>query len=179
MTRRGLIIALCVGVTLCRAAPAVAGDRPTEQEIKAAVAFNILQFVTWPAEALPPGQPLVLCAAEGSESAGLLLRYEGRQVRGTTLSIKVLNRHLERLSECQAVFVEEGNPYTVLQLSAASHERPLLVIAEGDNALQQGAGIGVSLAGSHVVIDVDLAALKASGLTVSSKLLRLARTVIK
>jgi hypothetical protein len=172
-----MLAALGSCAALC-AAPSTAAA-PSEEEVKAAVAFNILQFVKWPASALPPGQPLALCAPEASGAAKLLARYNGAHVGDTTLSFRLLNRRLDGLDGCQAVFVEAGDPYAVLRVSAATHGKPILFVAEGDRALEQGAGMGVSLAGSHVVIDVDLTILNASGLVVSSKLLRLARTVIK
>jgi hypothetical protein len=151
----------------------------SEEDIKAGVAFNLLQFVRWPMAALPAGQPLTLCAAESGGIAKLLARYNGTRVNETTLAVRLLNRHYDGLDECQALFVSAGDPYAVLRAAAATHGKPILLIAEGDRVLEQGAGMALSLAGSHVVIDVDLASLNASGLVVSSKLLRLARTVIK
>jgi hypothetical protein len=162
----------------CAAAqPAAAA--PSEEDIKAAVVFNILQFVVWPAAAFPPGQPLTLCAADSGGTAKGLARYDGMRVQGASLSFRSLDRHLDGLEKCQALFVEAGDPYAVLRISAATRGKPILLVAEGDGVLAQGAGMAVSLAGSHVVIDVDLTVLNASGLVVSSKLLRLARTVIK
>ncbi|MGE5466451.1 MAG: YfiR family protein [Ignavibacteria bacterium] len=179
LLRHRLTALLCgAAVAWAAAAPAVAGP-PNEEDVKAAVAFNLLQFVRWPAAALPPGQPLALCAAESSSMAKLLARFGGARVNDTNLAFKVLNRHLDGLDECQALFVAAGDPYAVLRVSAATHGKPILLIAEGDRALEQGAGIAVSVAGSHVVIDVDLTSLNAAGLVVSSKLLRLARTVVK
>jgi hypothetical protein len=84
---------------------------------------------------------------------------------------------MDHLTGCQAVFVESGDPYALLRVAAASRSMAILVLAEGDHAVQQGAGIGFSLAGNHVVFDIDLAALRAAGFSVSSKLLRLARSV--
>jgi hypothetical protein len=172
---------LLLASMLCLAAgsaPSTA-SAATEDEIKAEVAFNILKFVKWPAASLSAGQPLALCVAESSGLGKLLARYAGARVGDNNLAFKLINRHLDGLDDCQAVFVAAGDPYAVLRISAATQGKAILLLAEGDRALQQGAGIGISLAGNHVVIDVDLSLLNASGLAVSSKLLRLARTVIK
>lgn len=179
MKFRFFLLVAAVGSCVALGAASSAAAAPSEEEVKAAVAFNILQFVKWPASVLPPGQPLALCAPESSGAAKLLARYNGERIADTTLSFRTLNRHLDGLGECQAVFVEAGDPYAILRVSAAIHGKAILFVAEGDRAIEQGAGIAVSLAGGHVVIDVDLTALNASGLVVSSKLLRLARTVIK
>lgn len=145
----------------------------------AAVVFNVLQFVEWPGEALRAGQPLVLCVSEEAGIAKALARYNSARVHGTTLSFKLMHRYAERPDECHAVFVESGDPYALLRMSAATRSLPILLIAEGDQALQKGAGIGLSVAGNRVVIDVDLRVLRRLGMSVSSKLLRLARTVIE
>lgn len=152
---------------------------PSAEDVKAAVVFNILQFVAWPSSAFPPGHPLTLCVPEASGTAKGLLRYEGARIQGASLSVRVLDRRLDAVGECQALFVPAGDPYLVLRASAAIQGKPVLLIAEGDRALEQGAGMGVSLSGNHVVIDVDLSPMNATGLVVSSKLLRLARTVLK
>jgi hypothetical protein len=172
---------LLLTTVLCLSAGGVpsAAFAATEDEVKAEVAFNILKFVRWPAASLSPGQPLALCVAESSGTAKLLAHYAGARVGDANLSFKLVNRHLDGLEECQAVFVAAGDPYALLRISAATQGKAILLLAEGDRALQQGAGIGISLAGNHVVIDVDLSSLNAAGLVVSSKLLRLARTVIK
>lgn len=171
-------ISLLVALLACSAISSAAAA-PTEEEVKAEVAFNILRFVKWPPDSLPAGQPLALCALESSSIGKRLARFDGSAINGNNLAFRLLNRHLDGLADCQAIFVAAGDPYAVLRLSAATQGKPILLIAEGDRALEQGAGMGVSLSGSRVVIDVDLAALNASGLVVSSKLLRLARTVIK
>jgi hypothetical protein len=180
LVARASFVALCAGAFgLCSADPAVSAKPSSEEEVKAAVVFNILQFVKWPENPAGAGQPLVLCAPDAEGVARHLPQYAGASLHDSTVAIRTLNRRLDGLAACQAVFVPAGSPYLVLQISAATQGKPVLVIAEGSGALQQGAGMAVSLAGGRVAIDVDLAAVNASGLNVSSKLLRLARTVIK
>lgn len=179
MRLRHLVLVGLIGCSAALSARAAVAAPSAEDEVKAEIALNLLRFVKWPQEALPAGQPLVLCAVQSSRIARRLAGYGGTSINGGSLAVKVLNRHMDGLGECQAIFVEAGDPYGVLRLSAATHGKPVLLIAEGERGLEQGAGMAVSLAGSRVVIDVDLTALNAAGLTVSSKLLRLARTVIK
>jgi len=163
--------------SLCLAAPPAAPS--AESEVKAAVVLNLLQFVQWPQEKLARDWTLVLCAQETSSLAPAFVRYGGTRLRETVVQFRTIDRRLEHLAECQAVFVDGGDPYVLLRVAAASAKQPLLVVAEGDHVLQQGAGIGLALAGNRIVFDIDLAALRAAGFTVSSKLLRLARSVLE
>lgn len=178
MRRSAFLLLLLAGTSLCRAGPPAANGPQQAAEVKAAVVFNILQFVQWPPSP-SPGQPLVFCLQEGAGLADALGVYEGSRIHNTTLTFQHLNRRMDHLAECQVAFVEAGAPYTLLRIASGSRNLPLLVIAEGDNVLQQGAGIGLTLIGGHLGIEVNLGLLRASGLSVSSKLLRLAHTVIE
>lgn len=174
MRRLAWIVAVCAWASLSRAAPPAG-----EAEVKAAIVFNVLQFVQWPAGSLVPGAPLVVCAPEGGGLASALARFDGMRVRDAGFLFRQIPRTLEHLAECNAIFVESGDPYLLLRVVAASRTQAILVIAEGSHALPQGVDVGLALAGNRVVFDINLAALRAAGFAVSSKLLRLARSVIE
>ncbi|MDO8934188.1 MAG: YfiR family protein [Rhodocyclaceae bacterium] len=178
--RRSALARLVVAIaSLCLASHVHSRPPGSEVEVKAAVVFNVLQFVEWPAAKRPAGRPFVLCSLEGGRHATALAQYEGMRTHGTTLSFRLVRRQLEQLAECHAVFVEAGDPYALLKISAATHGLAILLIAEEDQAMQKGAGIGLSVAAGRVVIDINLASLRKVDLAVSSKLLRLAREVIE
>lgn len=172
----GLVVAIA---SLCLSSHAFSRPPGGEAEVKAAVVFNVLQFVEWPAAKLPAGSPLILCAFDGGRHAAALARYDGMRIRGAALSFRSIRRQPEQLAECHAIFVEAGDPYALLKVSAAAHGLAILVIAEEDQAMQKGAGVGLSVAAGRVVIDINLATLRKVELSVSSKLLRLAREVIE
>lgn len=178
MRRFAVAAATCIVGLLCVPGPARAAPPAREAEVKAAVVVNVLQFVDWPAGVLSNGPALVLCAAEEGGLTAALAAHGGMRIRGTTLAFRTIRRHLDNLAGCHAVFVEPDDPHVLPRLAAAARERSILVLAEGEHVIRAGAGIGLSIAGSRVVIDVNLAALRREGFGVSSKLLRLAREVI-
>lgn len=167
-----------VGLLLCAAAPAWSAPTAREAEVKAAVVVNVLQFIDWPAGSVPNGQALVLCAAEDGSLTAALAVHGGMRIRGTMLVVRAIRRHMDNLAGCHAIFVEPDDPHVLPRLAAATRAQSTLVIAEGERVTRAGAGIGLSIAGSRIVIDVNLAALRREGFAVSSKLLRLAREVI-
>jgi hypothetical protein len=95
------------------------------------------------------------------------------------VSVLRIGRDLGELPRCDAFFIDAANHRLAAATAASDRKAPLLVIAEGDEAIQHGAIIGLSTASGRTVFDVNLAAARTAGLVVSSKLLRLARRVIE
>lgn len=155
-----------------------AAERGDENEVKAAVIYNLLLFVQWPAQALPAGR-FRFCVLDDGALTTTLRRHEGKAVQGQPLEIHRLGALPEELDHCVAVMVEAGNPGVLTRLGVLARSRALLVIAEGAGAIDRGAMIGLHTDGGRVTFDINLGSMKKSGLTASSKILRLARTLIE
>lgn len=143
-----------------------------EGELKAAILFNLLAFVEWPAPAAP-GEPLLLCHAGGGPVAAALLRLQGRSVRGRPLQIEPYAG--ER--SCAALYVAAGETALMQRLTPALRTSGLLVLSDAPGLAGRGVMVSLALEGGRVVFDVDLRFARLAGLTFSSKVLRLARTV--
>lgn len=156
-----------------------AADRVREAEVRQAVIFNLLQFVEWPEGRQPPGGEFRLCVVDDAGRDDMLAALHGRRLRERRLSVLRIGRDLGDLGRCEALFIGAGNRRLVAAAAAGDRRAPLLVIAEGDEALQHGAIIGLATTSGRMVFDVDLAAARSAGLIVSSKLLRLARRVVE
>ncbi len=59
----------------------------------------------------------------------------------------------------------------------AVRDLPVLTVGDGSRFLKQGGAIGFLLENNRVRFDISINALQRSGLTASSKLLRVARSV--
>jgi hypothetical protein len=166
------LLAACATAALLAAAPGWAAGPLRDDDLKAEVAYNLLLFVDWPA---PPPEMRLCVVAEGGLRLALG-RQAGRPVRGRPLLVVPLTES-DRPDHCAAVMIESGLPGLVERMGLAARGRPLLVIAEGETAMARGAMIGLVDNGGRIGFDINLAALKRSGLTASSKLLRLARVL--
>lgn len=154
---------------------AQADNHRRDFDIRAEVIYNLLLFVGWPETMGTVRMPRLCVVAEG----GLLHAIErqaGKPVRGLPLEVVPLATS-GSVDGCAAVAIEMGQPGVVERLGLAARSRSLLVIAEGENAVARGAMIGLVDSGGRIAFDINLAALKRSGLTISSKLLRLARVL--
>lgn len=155
-----------------------AADRVDEYEVKAAVIYNLLLFVRWPSQAAPPSRFRFCVLGDGALTTALR-RHERKSVDGQALEIHRVGAAPEELDSCVAVMVEEGSPGVLTRLGVLARNRPLLVIAEGQGAVERGAMIGLHTDGGRVTFDINHGMMKKSGLAPSSKILRLARTVIE
>lgn len=157
--------------------PGLAGGNAADTEVKAAVIYNLLLFIQWSKETAPVSR-LRLCVVDDGELSTALHQHEKKTVQGWALEIRRISATPEELANCNAIVIEAGNPSPLARAAAFSRSRPLLVIAEGAATVERGAMIGLRIEGGRVVFDINTGALAKSGLTASSKLLRLARTLI-
>ena len=150
-------------------------SRVGEADVKAALVFNILLFVSWHT----PERPVLrLGVVEDTPTSNALRALEGQSIGKTKLSV-VENPSLDEMPDCQAIFVGGNNPSTLYRVATTTLGAKALLIGEGPLAIENGAMIGLVLSGDRYVMDVNLAALRREGLSVSSKLLRLARRVME
>lgn len=170
---------LCAAILVALSCPgAWAAERADESEVKAAVIYNLLLFVHWPPQASPP--PVFrLCVFGDGTLTRALRHHERKSVGGQTLEIRHIGADPEETDSCAAVMVEGGSPGVLTRLGVLARSRPLLVIAEGSGAVDRGAMIGLHTDGGRVTFDINHGTMKKSGLTPSSKILRLARMVIE
>lgn len=148
-------------------------ERVAEAALREAIVVNLLMFVEWP-EPRRGGQELRLCVTSGT-----IRGANGRMVRNQPLKVVEINRDLGELHRCDVFFADADSQRLVPAIAARERKTALLVVAEGEQTIQQGATIALSVAGGRMVFDVNLASARAAGLTISSKLLRLARHVVE
>jgi hypothetical protein len=164
-----IVAALLLGLGLCERAWALDAN-----PLKAAVVFNLLGFVQWPGESeLPPMTPLPLCAERGSPLWPHLLALNDRVVRQFRLVVRELPG-ADNGPACDVVLVEREGGVRGMPVRAGL---PVLLIGDTDGAAEPGVLIALHMRGDRVAFDIDLAAARRSGLQISSKLLRLARSV--
>lgn len=176
---RRLSAALLAALLLAAAGHVTAAaERGDENEVKAAVIYNLLLFVQWPAQPAA-GASLKLCVLEEGALTAALRQHENKAVQGHSLQILRVGAAPKDLEACAAVMVETGSPEMLARLRLMARNRALLIMAEGPSALDRGAMIGVYGDGGRIGFDINLRAMKSSGLGASSKILRLARTLIE
>jgi hypothetical protein len=158
--------------------PWTAAHQPSEYQVKAAFLLNFTKFVEWPAAAFTDARsPITICILGDDPFNGLLDRLvQGESVNGRKIGVQHIRR-TPRPKSCQVLFIggSEKSVASILEDAGAG----VLTVGEGRGFLEDGGIIAFVTAERHVRFDINQrGALKAS-LTLSARLLNVARSVEK
>lgn len=184
MRRVGVVsLAAMLAGAVCLCAPStleVSAAAPVvrEYEVKAAFLFNFAQYVEWPAEAFQsPATPIII-GILGDDPFGEAL---DRIVRGETVRNRPIaihrSRQIENLKHCHLLFVSKSERGRLARVFATLVGKHCLTVGETDRFAHNGGIINFRQQGANVRFEINLGAARQTGLTISSKLLRLASIV--
>lgn len=160
-------VVLCLW--LAGLAPACA--QVQEEALKAAVIYNFVQFTQWPDKS---NAPLYLCASADNPLYEALQRAVAQPRQGReVIVVPIANAGP---GDCHVVFMSNDD-----KRRAAQFQRllagPVLGVTDDPSSLPSEMTIVMSLERNRIVFSVNNARALASGLSISSRLLRLARSV--
>jgi len=147
-----------------------------EAELEAAIVYNILLFAEWPAEALAKGAPLRLCVAAGNTLANAMKTLQGRELGSSPIETLELAATAPA-KPCHAAFVDAAAREKNAALLKTLRGSGTLVISDDEQVPHDAAGIVLMRAGTKFVFEVNLQPVRQARVQLSSKLLRLAKTV--
>lgn len=144
-----------------------------EQAVKASFLFKFAPFVEWPASALAgTGKAFTICIS-GEDPFGVTLNevIRGQRIAGRPVEVRRLSEGADAAG-CHILFV--GRSGTVGNAVAAG--QPVLTVSDRKTGVS-GAMIQFVMQNGRVRFQIDDGMARASGLTISSKLLGLAVAV--
>lgn len=147
--------------------------------VKAAYLVNFAKLVEWPASAFPGGKGALVIGVVGRGAAGdeLARTFSGASANGRPLEVRrVSSGDGGALAGCHMLFVTDSE--RAESVIAAVQGRPVLVVGEAEEFARRGGAIGFVKDGGTVKFEANPKAAARNGLTVSAKLLRVARGVI-
>jgi hypothetical protein len=150
---------------------------PVEYQVKAAFILNFLNLTEWPAAALgPPSTPFRICVAgTGPLRSVLEDTIKGESVKGHPLVVERLAR--DAAQTCHVLFVPASDAAQTAELLRALGPAAVLTIGETESFLRAGGVVRFVVDQGHVRFDVNRRSAERHGLTLSSRLLRVARSV--
>ena len=174
-TRRSCWQLCALALMLLAPLAAQAQRQAPESELKAAILVNLLLFVAWRAPGAQPQDHLTACYLEAGPVAAALVQFDGKPLKGRPL--RVTRVELAQAGRCHLLYVSPLEAGYLLQLAPAMQKGGVLLVGDSAGYLQRGVMLNLAVDGGRVVFDVDLNSVRQAGLTVSSKVLRLARNV--
>jgi hypothetical protein len=165
-----LFVGILAGPTLPQQAPLGEGRA---YRIKAAFLYHFSQFSTWPEAAFSgPQAPLRLCILGENPFGEALEQLRGKTVQNRPLEIVHLPAGSTAFS-CHIVFMGHM-PETVLKATLSQLQgRPVLTVGEQEAFLKQGGMIRLFEYKNRLQFEINVAALRRSGLQLSSRVIRL------
>jgi len=165
-----LVAALLAGM---RPAPVFADPVP-ENDLKAAFVFNFAVFTEWPQEALAGGAPISLCASAGNALLPALTQLHDKLVNGHRIAVRA---SIAPARACHVLVLDGGDRERWPQLKRDLAGAHVLTVSDDQSISADGAVIALTRDDRRIGFDIDMGAARSARLNLSSKLLRLARSV--
>ncbi len=151
---------------------------PLEYQVRAAFLLNFTKFVQWPPAAFADQHsPLVICIL-GEDPFGTTLNemVKGEGVNGHEVVIERIG-HAPAPKSCQVLYIARLEKEFRGILAALGPG--VLTVGEGEKFLQDGGVIAFVIQDRRVRFDIDERAAERAMLTLSSRLMNVARSVEK
>ena len=173
---RYLIGVLCVLLTTPAFAYAQASTVYEEYEVKAAFLYNFAKFVEWPTYGL--NGEITLCLLGHDPFGGALDNVIGHPVGKRRFAVQHLPRlRAADLSGCQMLYISASEQAQLDLIVAQTRGMPVLTVADTGGFAHRGVMFNFFLEQNRVRFEINQAALMASPLKPSARLLQLGRLI--
>lgn len=178
---RERMIALVLVTISAFGAPPVARTQtnpPSDYQLKAAFLFNFAKFIDWPNSSFAgPQSPFTICIL-GQDPFGSVLddTLKGKTIGGRPIAVRRLKDKADG-RQCQMVFVSSSESGHLAEIIGSLQVANVLLVGESNRFAVSGGTIELTLEDNHIRFKINTDAADRSGLTVSSKLLALAKIV--
>jgi hypothetical protein len=170
-------VLLAILAALALPAGAALAQRPalTEPQIKASYIYNFVQFVGWPAQAVP-GNTITVGVLGSSPVGAALDTINGKPVGQRTFMVRHLGSPREG-GGVQILFLSDAERGRLPQVLQAVGNASVLTVGETPGFAAAGCAIDFVRQGTKVRFQINQEAAARQRLTLSSQLLRLALIV--
>lgn len=170
-----LLVLIIVGIPL----PVIAGETYDENQLKAAITYNVAKFVKWPEGTFADrNSPLIICVLGGGDAASGFSTLEGQALGTRPVKVRYL-QSLDNYQDGHILYVVHSQIHQLDAVLTALQKKPVLTISDIENFASRGGMINLVKVGKNIRFAINLDASMAANLQVSSKLHALATEVIK
>jgi hypothetical protein len=148
-----------------------------EYQVKAAYLLNFARFVEWPAGVLPAGSPLDI-GIVGDNPFGVALEevLRGKSANGHPIQLRHLHWN-DALTSCQIIFISTSEEAHLPDILRNLGQNSVLTVSDIDRFSLRGGVIEFRMVGNRVRFDINREPAIAARLSISSKLLSVARAI--
>ena len=162
----------------CACASFASAQTATAPALKAAFLYNFAKFTEWSADALAPGEPLVLCVVNDRAVGEMLADLtKGRSIDGHALVVSTMKPDSSALATCRLLFMSGLDAARSATLLDSVAGKPVLTVSDLDKFAERGGVAQLIVDKGTMGFSVNLDAMRRARIVLSSKLLSLARIV--
>ena len=175
---KALLLSLALLLPLLPGQPAAESATDREHQVKAVFLYNFAQFVEWPDSAFRDADTPLVVGILGLDPFETYLDevVKGEKVNNHEILVKRFKR-IEDVDYCHVLFVSDSEAPRLLQTLGVLKQRHILTVGESKAFSLQGGMVSFVTENGKIKLKVNLEAVQAAKLNVSSKLLRLAEIV--
>lgn len=154
---------------------AAIADPVPEYDMKAAYLYNFATLTSWPEH---NGKQIRLCVLGKDSFKGSLEKLTSTQSNGVRISLTYLS-NLKAIDHCQMLFIDASELANADDILQKLDNMPVLTVTDSADLFKSGVMICLAIENKRLTFDVNYAQTLNAGLSVSSKLLRVARKVLQ
>jgi hypothetical protein len=149
-----------------------------EYQVKALFLLNFAKYVDWPPNAFAGSNTPITIGLYGETKLGEALKnvVANKSGGGRTIIIRQFES-TDDSSQCHILFISDSESTRMRGILDKASALPILTVGEDAAFAQNGGIINFVLKNGNVRLEIDLAAAKKAGLTISSRLLAVADVV--
>jgi hypothetical protein len=153
---------------------------PTDRDVKAAFVYNFAKFVEFPSGTFSSADSPIIIGIFGDDqfSSTIEKLIKGKSVDGRRLEVRRFEKPRD-CDACQMLFVGSSDSERVSSALDRVRSTTLLTIGDSDGFTRRGGVIGFVVDREKIGFEINVGAAKRHGLKISSKLLNLAKAVIR
>jgi hypothetical protein len=176
-----VILSLLTTMALGSHAEGLESSDSSEYLIKAGFIYNFAKLVEWPATAFAQPESPIVIGILGDDPFGSTLDriVADKKINGRGFAAKRLKwtRELKDLRDCNILFVSSSEREHMDSVVDAVKWLPVLTIGDVPGFARRGGIMNFTLEDNKIRFEVNVEAAKHADLTISSRLLTLARIV--
>jgi hypothetical protein len=167
---RGLLLATVIAAAQATAAPV------SESEVKLALTYKLLRFVTWPSQRERSSE-LAFCVVGKDPFKSSLDGIRGRKVRDRSIVVVNLDASQQIVGRCDLVYVSRDEAGGVESVLARVAGAPILTVSDAPGFAAAGGIVELQNRDDRIGFVINTEAYQKVELLVSSQLLELATLV--
>jgi hypothetical protein len=149
-----------------------------EYELKAAILYNLTNFVEWPVSAYPDSSaPTIVCVLGRDPFGGALTNSIAKEAgKGRPVDVRRVQPGKE-IRDCHVLYISSSERKTVGQIFSTLKGTNVLTVGEMSQFAANGGMVQFTLVDRQVQFEINVDAASHGELKISSRLLALARIV--